>query len=95
MSQKLADFMVTLAVDAGCAQRFHADPAGELTRAGLSEAETAAVLSGDSDKVRTALGRSFADHLTQTSNKSGTKTTKTKKGKPVKKRATKKAGKKR
>ena len=95
MSQKLADFMVSLAIDSAFAGRFHADPMAELTRAGLSESEIAAVLSGDSDQVRTALGRRYADHLTQQSNPSGTKPTRRRKGKPApKKGGKKKAGKK-
>src|SRR3954452_12013474 len=73
MNQKLADFMVALAIDTAFAQRFHEDPAATMTAAGFSDAEAAAVLSGDSDRVRTALGRSYADHLTQQSNRSATR----------------------
>jgi len=104
MSQKLADFMVSLAVDPAAAQRFRDNPQAELTGAGLSDSEMAAVLSGDSDQVRSALGRSYADHLTQQSNGSMTKhgprkpsrkKPSRKKGSGGKKKGARKAGKKR
>jgi hypothetical protein len=97
MNKKLADFIVDLAVDPARARRFVEDAAGELTAAGLSAADQAALLSKDTDRVRTALGNSFADHMTQFSGapKVKTKRSSRKKGSKKKPAPKPKAGKKR
>ena len=90
MSQTLADFVIALAVDPACAKRFEADPLAEVSRAGLNGTEIDAVLSGDSHKVRAAMGRNYADHMTQTSNPSATRRTR-RKTKPTRKSTTKRS----
>ena len=64
MSRSLRDFLVDLAADPDSLSRFIADPGGALDRAGLTAEEKAAVMSRDSDRLRSALGASAADHLT-------------------------------
>ena len=90
MSQSLRDFLVDLAADPECLSQFVADPGGALDRAGLTAEEKAAVLSRDSDQLRSALGASLADHLTHvlTRKKKGAKKRKGVKKPPPKKRRT-------
>jgi hypothetical protein len=101
MSGGLRDFLVRLATDPDCLSQFMTDPAGALDRAGLPAEDRAAVLSRDSDRLRSALGASAADHLTQmlNSSKKGLKKAPPKKRPGAKKRPTPKkrrtAGKKR
>jgi hypothetical protein len=96
MNKKLADFIVDLAVNPDRARRYAEDAAGELAAAGLSADDQAAILSADTDRVRMALGSSYADHLTQFSGapKSGMrKKTVARKAKKAAKKAPKKAAK--
>lgn len=65
MSGGLRDFLVRLATDPDSLARFSSDPAGAADQAGLTADEKAAVLSRDSDRLRSVLGASAADHLTQ------------------------------
>jgi hypothetical protein len=95
MNGNLKDFLVNLASDPDLLARFAADPAGEVSRAGLSEEETAAVLSRDSRELRRALGASMADHMTQIFvAKASRKRAKRAKKAPAKKRPAKAARKK-
>ncbi len=65
MTGGLRDFLVHLATDPDCLSRFAQDPASVFDAAGLTDEERAAVLSRDSARLRSALGASAADHLTQ------------------------------
>ena len=65
MSSRLQAFLVDLASDPDTTQRFTSDPDGEMARAGLTAEEAAAVRSGDSDRIRMALGIDPSDHNTQ------------------------------
>lgn len=65
MSGGLRDFLVRLATDPDSLARFSSDPAGAADQAGLTPDEKEAVLSRDSDRLRSVLGASAADHLTQ------------------------------
>jgi hypothetical protein len=96
MNGNLKDFLVNLASDPDLLARFAADPAGEVSRAGLSEEETAAVLSRDSRELRRALGASMADHMTQifVAKASRKRAKRAKKAAPAKKRPAKAARKK-
>ena len=67
MNEKLANFIVDLAVNPDRARRFAENPAAEAAAAGLSAADQAALLSRDTTTVRSALGDSYADHMTQVS----------------------------
>lgn len=65
MTGGLKDFLVRLAADPGYLARFSQDPVSVLDEAGLTDEERAAVLARDSGRLRSALGASAADHLTQ------------------------------
>jgi hypothetical protein len=69
MSERLKGFLVDLAADPVRMRRFADNRAAELDAAGLTEIERAAILSGDSDQIRVAMGAAPADHLTQTGHK--------------------------
>ena len=102
MSDRLTNFLVTLATDPDKLQQYAQDPNGALDAAGLTAEERAAVLSKDNAMVRSALGQSDADHLTQSAatyeygstrggKKSGSKKGGSKKGGSKKKAAKKSA----
>ena len=65
MSSTLQEFLVDLASDPDTVQRFKSDPDGEMSRAGLTAEEAAAVRAGDADSIRKALGIDSSDHMTQ------------------------------
>jgi hypothetical protein len=65
MSSRLQEFLVDLSTDPNCVERFKADPDREMASAGLTADEAAAVRSGDSNRVRTALGLPHVAHMTQ------------------------------
>jgi hypothetical protein len=69
MSERLKGFLVNLAANPDRMRRFADNPAAEIAAAGLTDSETAAILSGDSDQIRTAMGAAPADHMTQTGQK--------------------------
>jgi len=69
MSERLKGFLVDLAADPVRMRRFADNPAAELDAAGLTDIERAAILSGDSDQIRVAMGAGPADHMTQTGHK--------------------------
>jgi hypothetical protein len=62
----LKGFLIDLALNPDLVQSYAKDPQGTLDRAGLSGNERAAVLSGDSAQLRTALGRPDNDCMSQT-----------------------------
>jgi hypothetical protein len=91
MTGGLRDFLVRLAADPDYLSQFSADAARVLDEAGLTPDERAAVLSRDSERLRSALGAGAADHLTQMLNaikKRGKRKPPTKKRPAVKKRPT-------
>jgi hypothetical protein len=63
MSDRLSNFLIDLATDSDLLARYTADPAGELERAHLTAVERAAVLTGNSARLRQALGVGPADHM--------------------------------
>lgn len=65
MSDRLTNFLVSLATDPDKLQQYAQDPTAALDAAGLTAEEKAAVLSADTARVRSALGQSDADHMTQ------------------------------
>jgi len=62
----LKGFLVDLALNADVMRSYSEDPQGTLDKAGLSADERAAVLSGDSARMRAALGRPDNDCMSQT-----------------------------
>jgi hypothetical protein len=68
MSYRLTDFLVDLATDPARRSRYEQDPRGELDRAGLETEDKEALLSGDSSRVRRALGHPDNDTMTQAAN---------------------------
>lgn len=67
MNERLTNFLVGLASDPNRLSSFSANRAAELKAAGLTTKDAAAILSGDSGRIRQALGLSAADHMTQIS----------------------------
>ena len=65
MSENLKRFLIGLASNADVMKRYADNPAGELSRADLTDAERAAVLSRDAGRIRAALGSGDADTMTQ------------------------------
>jgi hypothetical protein len=65
MSKKLEAFLVDLGSNPDLLRRVEEDPDGEFAKAGLTADERAALRSGDSEAVRSALGRPHSDHMTQ------------------------------
>lgn len=65
MSLKLKSFLVDLALNPDLMRRYSEDPQGIVDQAGLTADEQAAFLSGDSVRLRTALGKPDNDCMSQ------------------------------
>ena len=61
MATNLADFLGRVAQDPELLDAFRADKVGTMTEAGVSEDQQQAVLSGDPDRIRAALGGELMD----------------------------------
>jgi hypothetical protein len=61
MATNLADFLDRLARDPDLLAAFRADKAGTMTEYGVSAEQQEAILSGDPDRIRAALGDELLD----------------------------------
>ena len=65
MSKHLIDFLIDISVNVQTRDEFRRNPESVLDRAGMSEAEKEAVLSGDPERIRIAAAASAAGGMTR------------------------------